>query len=79
MKGQTMSDRKDFRQQTEDGLVACGKWLEKSAEDLSKTFAEGCQSWSVEFTWDCMSSAPCPDIHIMVDKIDRDIIEAYQS
>ena len=73
-----MSDHKDFRQQTEDGLVACGKWLERNAENLSKTFADGCRSWSVEFQWDCFD-AQCPNINIMVDKIDKDIIEAYRS
>ncbi len=73
-----MSDSRDFQKRTEDGLVACGKWLEKNAEDLSKTLSGGCRSWSIEFEWDCFN-APNPDIHIMVDKIDKDIIEAYQS
>jgi hypothetical protein len=38
---------KDSRRQTEDGLVACAKWLEENAKELSETFSGGCRRWSV--------------------------------
>ena len=74
-----MSDRKDFRQQTEDGLVACGKWLEKNAEDLSKTLGDGSRSWSIEFAWETITDHQSSSgIHIMVNEVEEEVIDAFR-
>ena len=66
----------DFRKCTEDGLKACARWLERNADQLADTIADGCTGWSVEFEWSG-SDEYVPEIHVMVDKVDRDVIEAY--
>ena len=75
--GGTMPEGKDFRQQTEDGLVACAKWLERNAKELSETFSGGCRRWSVEFAFDCDGPMRVPEINVAVNKVDKDVIEAY--
>lgn len=66
----------DFRSKTERGLVACGKWLEENAEDLSRAIANGCRRWSVEFSFDCTEDF-CPSIDISVNRVSKEIVNAY--
>ena len=75
-----MAVKSDFETKTANGLVACARWLEDNACDLARTFAEGCQQWSIEFVYSCYDECPsCPKIHINIDKIDHGIIDAYTS
>lgn len=65
-----------FRKQTENGLVACAKWLEDNAWLLSHEIAGGCRSWAVSF--EAGEDGIFPEIKISVNKIDKGIIDAYE-
>lgn len=73
----TDSDKK-FRDSVENVLNECGNWLKANASDLADVFSDGCQDWSVEFSWstydDLHPSVPHIDIHAR--KLDRSIINA---
>jgi len=72
-----MSDKKPFRDRVEDVLCECGNWFKDNASDLADVFSDGCQSWSVEFSWDTITDEPSvPEIDIHVHKINRNIINA---
>lgn len=72
-----MSEKKPFRDRAEAAIDECGNWLKKNASDLADVFSDGCQNWSIEFSWDTMTdSCGVPEIDIRAHKIDKDIIHA---
>lgn len=72
-----MSEKKPFRDRVEAVIDECGNWLKDNASDLADVFSDGCQSWSIEFSWDTLTdSYGVPEIDIRARKIGKDIIDA---
>ena len=68
---------KDFRTLTRDTLIACGKWFEDNADKLADVIADGCCSWDIDFRWYSDESNLPPKINVSIEKVNRDIINAY--
>jgi len=66
---------KRFRDDTRDALLRCADWLTENAEQLADTFAGGCKDWTVEFK--AGEDGMFPRIRIEVNKMDKDVIDAY--
>lgn len=69
--------KKDFRTSTRDTLIACGKWFEDNADKLADVIADGCCSWDIDFCWDSYEDNMPPKINVSIEKVSRDIINAY--
>lgn len=72
-----MSEKKSFRDATEDVLNECSRWLKDNASNLAETLSDGCQHWEIKFSWDTIDDAhDIPKIEIAARKIDRGMIGA---
>lgn len=72
-----MNEKKPFRDRVEAVLNECGNWFKDNASNLADVIEDGCQSWSIEFSWDTMTDEPSiPTIDIRVSKLNRNIINA---
>lgn len=69
--------RSGFEVDTAETLKRCAKWLERHSDELAASFAEGCRSWSVEFSAGVDGMFDHADIRVGVSKADRDVIRPY--
>ena len=69
-----MTSAEEYRARVREMLTAASRWLERNADQLSQTFSDGCEGWSITFSHEGCDSFPC--IEVRADKVDRGMLNA---